>query len=56
VIRALDAGGATVQDDLPDYPCHGDAQRPTPAILAGQKPFLSGYIAPSSAVIAALVS
>jgi hypothetical protein len=23
----------------PDYPCHGDAQRPTPAILAGQKLF-----------------
>ena len=35
--RALDAGGATVTDDAPDYPCCGGAQRPIFVILAGQK-------------------
>jgi hypothetical protein len=27
--RALDASGATVKDDVPDYPCHGDGHPST---------------------------
>ena len=58
--RALDAGGATLRDDVPDYPCHGDGQRPIPVISAGQKPtrvlVRCAVLTASQGCIASLVS
>jgi hypothetical protein len=39
-----------VRNDVPAYPCHGDAQRPTQGYPQARSRLLSGYVALSSPV------